>query len=99
MIPLLRRVDGLAYLRASAAAPGLLFVAFCSCPSGLKLVLVATIAVVNAGWYPVLQTRLYDALSPASGLALTVGGLFPVERAAPARAARVRPGCSRRRHP
>ena len=50
MIPLLRCVDGFAYLRASAAAPGLLFVAFCSCPSGLKLVLVATIAVVNAGW-------------------------------------------------
>jgi hypothetical protein len=91
MIPLLRRVDGLAYLRVSSAAPGLLFVAFCSCPDGLMLVLVATIAVVNAGWYPVLQTRLYDALSPASGLAPTVGGLFPVERAAPARAARVRP--------
>jgi MFS transporter, FSR family, fosmidomycin resistance protein len=32
MIPLLRRVDGLAYLRVSAAATGLLFVAFCSCP-------------------------------------------------------------------
>jgi hypothetical protein len=48
-------------------------------------VLVATISVVNPGWYPVVQARLYDALGPASGLALTDGALFPVERAAPAR--------------
>jgi hypothetical protein len=70
------------------------------------LVLVATISVVNPGWYPVVQARLYDALGPASGLALTDGALFPVERAAPARDRRHNgallafvPGCSRRRHP
>jgi MFS transporter, FSR family, fosmidomycin resistance protein len=84
MIPLLRRVDGLAYLRASAAATGVLFVAFLLVPeAGVKLVLVATIAVVNAGWYPVLQARLYDALGPASGLALTVGALFPLNALLP----------------
>ena len=84
MIPLLRRVDGLAYLRASAAATGLLFVAFLLVPgTGVKLALVATIAVVNAGWYPVLQARLYDALGPASGLALTVGALFPLNALLP----------------
>jgi MFS transporter, FSR family, fosmidomycin resistance protein len=84
MIPLLRRVDGLAYLRASAAATGLLFVAFLLVPgAGVKLALVATIAVVNAGWYPVLQARLYDALGPASGLALTVGALFPLNALLP----------------
>ena len=34
--------------------------------------------VVNAGWYPVLQARLYDALGGASGLVLTVGTLVPL---------------------
>jgi MFS transporter, FSR family, fosmidomycin resistance protein len=84
MIPLLRRADGLAYLRASAAVTGLLFVAFLLVPeAGVKLALVAAIAVVNAGWYPVLQARLYDALGPASGLALTVGALFPLNALLP----------------
>jgi FSR family fosmidomycin resistance protein-like MFS transporter len=84
MIPLLRRVAGLVYLRASAAATGLLFVAFLLVPgAGVKLALVATIAVVNAGRYPVLQARLYDALGPASSLALTVGALFPLNALLP----------------
>jgi FSR family fosmidomycin resistance protein-like MFS transporter len=84
MIPLLRRVAGLAYLRASAAATGLLLVAFLLVPeAGVKLALVATIAVVNAGWYPVLQARLNDALGPASGLVLTVGALFPLNALLP----------------
>ena len=48
-----------------------------------KLALVAAIAVVNAGWYPVLQARLYDALGEASGLALTVGALFPLNAVLP----------------
>jgi MFS transporter, FSR family, fosmidomycin resistance protein len=84
MISLLRRVAGLAYLRASAAAPGLLLVAFLLVPeAGVKLALVAMIAVVNAGWYPVLQARLNDALGPASGLVLTVGALFPLNALLP----------------
>ena len=84
MIPLLRRLDGLRYLRASAAITGALFVAFLLAPgTPAKLALVAAIAVVNAGWYPVLQARLYDALGPASGLALTVGALFPLNAVLP----------------
>jgi MFS transporter, FSR family, fosmidomycin resistance protein len=84
MIPLLRRIDGLAYLRASAAATGLLFVGFLVVPgAGVKLALLAVVAVLNAGWYPVLQARLYDALGPASGLALTVGALFPLNALLP----------------
>jgi hypothetical protein len=35
------------------------------------------------GGYPVLQARLYDALGPASGLALTVGALFPLNALVP----------------
>ena len=84
MIPLLRRLDGLRYLRVSAVVTGVLFVAFLLAPgAGTKLALVAAIAVVNAGWYPVLQARLYGALGEASGLALTVGALFPLNAALP----------------
>jgi MFS transporter, FSR family, fosmidomycin resistance protein len=84
MIPLLRRIDGLRYLRASAAATALLFVAFLLVPElPAKLAFVAAIAVVNAGWYPVLKARLYGALGEASGLVLTVGALFPLNAVLP----------------
>jgi FSR family fosmidomycin resistance protein-like MFS transporter len=84
MIPLLRRVDGLRYLRASAVASGVLFVTFLLAPGiGLKLGLIAGIALVNAGWYPVLQARLYGALQGGSGLVLTVGALFPLNAVLP----------------
>jgi FSR family fosmidomycin resistance protein-like MFS transporter len=84
MIPLLRRFDGLRYLRVSAAVAGLLFVGFLLVPNpAAKLALVALLAVVNAGWYPVLQARLYAALGDASGLALTVGALFPLNAVLP----------------
>jgi FSR family fosmidomycin resistance protein-like MFS transporter len=83
LIPLLRRVDGLRYLRGSGArsrplrrvpiVPGV----------GPKLVLVAALALVNAGWYPVLQARLYDALGESSSLVLTVGILFPLDAVLP----------------
>jgi MFS transporter, FSR family, fosmidomycin resistance protein len=84
MIPLLRRIDGLRYLRGSAVAAGLLFLGFLLVPQPTaKLALVAAIAVVNAGWYPVLKARLYTALGDASGLALTVGALFPLNAVLP----------------
>jgi FSR family fosmidomycin resistance protein-like MFS transporter len=84
IIPFLQRVDGLGYLRASAVAVIPLFVGFLLAP-GLpaKLAFVAAIALVNAGWYPVLMARLYEALGDASGLALTVGALFPLNAVLP----------------
>ena len=83
-IPLLRRVEGLRYLRISAVATMPLFVAFLLVPAlGAKLALVAAIALVNAGWYPVLKARLYAALGDASGLVLTVGALFPLNAVLP----------------
>jgi MFS transporter, FSR family, fosmidomycin resistance protein len=84
MIPLLRRVDGARYLRASAAATGVLFLGFLLVP-GLeaKLALVAAIGLLNAGWYPVLQARLYGALDGGAGLVLTVGALFPLNAVLP----------------
>jgi MFS transporter, FSR family, fosmidomycin resistance protein len=84
MIPLLHRLPGLRYLRASALGSAGLFVAFLLVPQPVaKLVLVAALAFVNAGWYPVLQARLYHALGNASGLALTVGALFPLNAVLP----------------
>jgi FSR family fosmidomycin resistance protein-like MFS transporter len=84
MIPVLRHLNGLRYLRASAAVTGVLFVAFLLVPGvAAKLALVAAIGVVNAGWYPVLKARLYGALGEASGLALTVGALFPLNAVLP----------------
>jgi MFS transporter, FSR family, fosmidomycin resistance protein len=84
LIPLLRRVDGLRYLRASAALTFTLFVGFLLAPGvAAKLLLVAAIALVNAGWYPVLQARLYDALDGQSGLVLTAGALFPLNAVLP----------------
>ncbi len=84
MIPLLRRVDGLSYLRASAVASTVLFAAFLLAPGiGAKLALVGAIAVVNAGWYSVLKARLYGALHGKSGLVLTAGALFPLNAVLP----------------
>ena len=84
MIPLLRRVDGLRYLRASAAVSFVLFVGFLLAPGvELKLLLVGAIAVVNAGWYSVLQARLYGSLDGKSGLVLTAGALFPLNAVLP----------------
>ena len=83
-IPFLRRVDGLRYLRRSAVVTGLLFVAFLLVPgTAAKLVVVALIAIANAGWYPVLQARLYGSLGDASGLVLTVSALFPLNAVLP----------------
>jgi len=83
-IPFLRRFDGLRYLRASACASAALFVTFLTAPgAGAKLALVAAIAVLDAGWYPVLKARLYEALHGASGLVLTVGTLFPLNAVLP----------------
>jgi FSR family fosmidomycin resistance protein-like MFS transporter len=83
-IPFLRRFDGLRYLRASAIVSGALFVSFLTVSSvSVKLGLVAALGIVNAGWYPVLKARLYDALHGASGLVLTVGALFPLNAVLP----------------
>ena len=84
MIPLLARVDGLRYLRASALPALALFAAFLLVPAiEAKLVLVAALAVAGAGWYSVLQARLYGALAGGSGLVLVVGALFPLNAILP----------------
>jgi FSR family fosmidomycin resistance protein-like MFS transporter len=86
VIALLRRFDGLRYLRASALAALVLYPAFLLVPgTPAKLLLLAVVGVTTAGWYSIPKARLYDALSGQSGAVLTLGsvagliaGTFPL---------------------
>jgi FSR family fosmidomycin resistance protein-like MFS transporter len=76
LLPVLRRVDGVRFLRASAVLTAAAYPAFLLCPgTGAKLGLVALLGLLNAGWYAIPKARLYDALPGSSGTAVAVGGL------------------------
>jgi MFS transporter, FSR family, fosmidomycin resistance protein len=76
VIAVLRRVDGLRYLRASALLALVLYPAFLLAPGvPAKLVLLALVGLCTAGWYSIPKARLYDALSGQSGAAVTLGSL------------------------
>jgi len=80
LIPLLERVDGLAYLRVSVMAELLLFPAFLLAPIiYLKLVILGLVGLFNAGWYAILKGRLYSSMPGQSGSVMAlnqVGGLL-----------------------
>lgn len=77
LLPLLARVDGLRYLRISAAGALFVFPCLLLVPSlSLKFLLIGCLALLNAGWYPVLQARLYTELPERSGTAMAVGTIF-----------------------
>jgi FSR family fosmidomycin resistance protein-like MFS transporter len=77
LIPLLARVSGLRYLRVSAALTLLLFVTFLSVAAfPAKLVLLALLGLLNAGWYAILKARLYATMPGRSGTAMAVSNLF-----------------------
>ncbi|MDQ3822591.1 MAG: MFS transporter, partial [Actinomycetota bacterium] len=74
LVPLLARVRGAAYLRASAAAVTLVYPALLVVPStGAKIGLLAVLGLLNAGWYAIPKAGLYDALPGRSGTAIAVG--------------------------
>lgn len=77
---LLERVDGLTYLRISAVLEFVLYSLFLLIDAMLlKLIILGLLGFFNAGWYSVLQGRLYSSLPGQSGLVLVVnnlGGLF-----------------------
>ncbi|MCJ7737713.1 MAG: MFS transporter [Anaerolineae bacterium] len=76
-IPLLERIRGAYLLRAGALMELVLLPIFLLVPGfGPKLVLLALLGVFNAGWYPVLQARLYSEMPGQSGRVMTVGNLF-----------------------
>jgi FSR family fosmidomycin resistance protein-like MFS transporter len=77
LIPLLERVQGLRYLRVSAALELVLFPAFLLVPNvWVKLILLGLLGFFNAGWYSILQARLYSAMPGQSGTVMTVGNIF-----------------------
>jgi FSR family fosmidomycin resistance protein-like MFS transporter len=72
----LRRVSGRRYLRASAVVTLAVYPAFLLVPGiELKLVLVAVLGLLNAGWYAIPKAGLYQALPGRSGAAVAVGGV------------------------
>ena len=76
LLHVLRRVDGLRYLRLSALAALALYPVFLLAPSpGLKLALAAVLGLLNSGWYAIPKARLYAALPGESGAAVAVGGI------------------------
>jgi MFS transporter, FSR family, fosmidomycin resistance protein len=77
LIPLLERVQGLSYLRVSAVAELLLFPAFLLAPDlWMKFVLLGLLGFFNAGWYAILQGRLYSAMPGQSGTVMTLNNVF-----------------------
>ncbi|HEY9830050.1 MAG TPA: MFS transporter [Stenomitos sp.] len=85
LIPLLERVQGLAYLRLSTMIVLCLYPAFLVVPNlNVKLIILGFLGFLNAGWYSILQGRLYTAMPGQSGTVMTlnnlagfVGGLAP----------------------
>jgi MFS transporter, FSR family, fosmidomycin resistance protein len=77
---LLERINGLTYLRFSAVLEFVLFGLFLLVDNlFLKMLILGLLGFFNAGWYSVLQGRLYSALPGQSGIVLVVnniGGLF-----------------------
>lgn len=86
LIPLLGRVKGLAYLRASAGIVLVLFPLFLLVPwFWLKLVVLGLLGLLNSGWYAILQAQVYATLPGRSGTALALfnlsclgGALLPI---------------------
>ena len=73
IIPLLERVRGLTYLRVSAAATLVLYVAFLATPDmTLKVVLLACLALATSGWYAILAAQVYASLPGRSGIAMSI---------------------------
>jgi FSR family fosmidomycin resistance protein-like MFS transporter len=76
LLAVLRRMDGLRYLRWSALAALAFYPAFLLAPSpGVKLAVAAVLGLLNSGWYAIPKARLYDALPGQSGAAIAVGGI------------------------
>jgi MFS transporter, FSR family, fosmidomycin resistance protein len=76
LLSLLRRVRGAGYLRLSAGAALAVYPAFLLVPEyGVKLALVATLGLLNSGWYALPKAGLYSSLPGQSGTAVAVGGV------------------------
>jgi FSR family fosmidomycin resistance protein-like MFS transporter len=78
-IPLLARLDGARWLRASAWAALPVLAAFLLVPGApVKLVLLAVLALLKSGWYPALKARLYAALPERSATVMALGSIASI---------------------
>jgi FSR family fosmidomycin resistance protein-like MFS transporter len=76
LLAVLRRVDGLRYLRLSALVSLAVYPAFLVASSpGAKLGLAAVLGLLNSGWYALPKARLYECLPGQSGAAVAAGGI------------------------
>lgn len=76
LIPLLKKVRGLDYLRISVIIELVLFPVFLLTPDiWLKMVLLGLLGFFNSGWYAILQARLYAAMPGQSGMVMTIGNV------------------------
>ena len=76
VIPLLEKVPGLAYLRYSALCQiGFFAVFLLASPFPVKLAIAALLGLSSAGWYSVLQARLYSEVPERSGTVMALGNI------------------------
>lgn len=76
LLPALRRTSGARVIRLTALVSLAAYPAFLLVPGPApKFVLLATLGLLNSGWYAIPKAWLYDALPERSGAAVAVGGL------------------------
>jgi FSR family fosmidomycin resistance protein-like MFS transporter len=86
LLLILRRLSGTGYLRVSAVLVGAVYPVFLLVQSfAAKLVALALLGVLNAGWYAIPKARLYATVDGRSGavfalgtVAGAVGGMLPL---------------------
>ena len=77
LLPLLRRVGGLSYLRVSTSFVLVLFPAFLLARGfAAKVALLCALGLASAGGYAIVKAQLYAELPGRSGTALTLGNVF-----------------------
>lgn len=77
IIPLLRRVPGLTWVRTTAVIAIPVFVLFLVMPGFWpKGAALALVGLLNSGWYAVLQGQLYASLPGQSGAVVSISAVF-----------------------
>jgi FSR family fosmidomycin resistance protein-like MFS transporter len=76
-IPIVDRLkDTIRYLRTTAFFEAFAFVAFLLIPGFLpKIFLIILVNILNTGWYPILQGRLYSSLPGQSASIMAIGAV------------------------
>jgi MFS transporter, FSR family, fosmidomycin resistance protein len=76
LLLVLARASGLSYLRVSAVVALFIFPAFLLAPAAaVKVVLLAVLAILHAGWYAIPQGRLFTELGDKTGTAVAISSL------------------------